>query len=176
MMWNLPGTERSTTVEPSRLWSAIGPPSTTTASLGHNSLNSYKAKIIKRHKSCTKKKTKTTKKKQTSDTAVLTWTASVLDCVLILALVRASGSSHIWHKRLMKGWSGIRTPTSYRSVTGKRKGHIRDINHHTYLLTCIAGITVPCRQTHSSEWIEVCVQRFWSFKNQSDWSRKKIFQ
>lgn len=34
---------------------------------------------------------------------------------LTLALVSASGSSHIWHRRLMKPWLGIRTPTSWEA-------------------------------------------------------------
>lgn len=141
MIRYLPGTERSTTVEPSRLWSAIGPPSTTTASFGHSSLNSYKAKSLKGITMSDSLR----EQKQTSDTAVLTWTASVLDCVLILALVRASGSSHIWHKRLMKGWSGMRTPTSYRSVTNTGKGYVRGgkKHYHMYLpMFIIIGITV----------------------------------
>ena len=37
----LPSTDRSTTVDPKRFWSPIGPSSTTNASLGHNSWNSY---------------------------------------------------------------------------------------------------------------------------------------
>lgn len=40
MMLYLPSTDRSTTVDPRRLWSPIGPPSTTTASLGQSSWNS----------------------------------------------------------------------------------------------------------------------------------------
>lgn len=44
MMWYLPSTDRSTTVEPRRLWSPIGPPSTTTASFGQSSLNSFRSK------------------------------------------------------------------------------------------------------------------------------------
>lgn len=40
MMRYLPSTDRLTTVDPRRLWSPIGPPSTTTASLGQSSWNS----------------------------------------------------------------------------------------------------------------------------------------
>lgn len=44
MMRYLPSTDRLTTVDPRRLWSPIGPPSTTTASLGHSSWNSFREK------------------------------------------------------------------------------------------------------------------------------------
>lgn len=43
----------------------------------------------------------------------LTCAATVLVCELMLALVSASGSPHIWQRRLIKAWSGIRTPTSF---------------------------------------------------------------
>lgn len=42
MIRYLPHTDRSTTVEPKRLLSAIGPPSTTTARLDHKSSNSFR--------------------------------------------------------------------------------------------------------------------------------------
>lgn len=45
----------------------------------------------------------------------LTCTATVLVWELMLALVSASGSPHIWQRCLMKEWSGIRTPTSWRA-------------------------------------------------------------
>lgn len=45
--------------------------------------------------------------------STLTCAATVLVCELMLALVSASGSPHIWQRRLMKAWSGIRTPTSW---------------------------------------------------------------
>lgn len=47
IMRYLPSSDRSTTVEPRRLWPPIGPPSTTTASLGQSSWNSFRWKIKK---------------------------------------------------------------------------------------------------------------------------------
>ena len=42
-------TDRSTTVDPRRLWSPIGPPSTTTDTLGQRSLNSFRGKTQQRY-------------------------------------------------------------------------------------------------------------------------------
>lgn len=44
----------------------------------------------------------------------LTNTVRVLPCELMLALVRASGPEQARARSLIKGWSGMRTPTSYR--------------------------------------------------------------
>ncbi len=58
-----------------------------------------------------------------NSSSVLTLAATELVCALTLALVRASGSPHIWQRRLMNGWSGIRTPMSYstQNITWYRR-------------------------------------------------------
>lgn len=115
MMRYFPTTDRSTTVDPRRQWSPIGPPSTTTASLGQSSWNSFK----KQNSSSIEVTMFATLHPFTSLPwtqsllLLLTLTSMVLVCELMLALVSASGSPHIWQRRLMNAWSGIRTPTSW---------------------------------------------------------------
>lgn len=112
MMRYLPSNDRSTTVEPRRVWPVIGPPSTTTASLGQSSWNSFRRnpKIGRFWPTC---KYHIWHISNGFTYSALTCMATVLVCELMFALVSARGSPHIWHRRLMKLWSGIRTPTSW---------------------------------------------------------------
>ena len=62
----------------------------------------------------------------------LTCAATVLVCELMLALVSASGSPHIWQRRLMKAWSGMRTPTSW-AAQRRVKPNVIDIRWKTLM-------------------------------------------
>lgn len=144
MMWYLPSADKSTTVDPRRLWSPIGPPSTTTASLGQSSWNSFRRKnkhpsnldyVLNHHEYETLTKASLSlsciiflscTRTALHPLARLTCTSRVLVCELMLALVSASGSPHIWQRRLIKAWSGMRTPTSWG--TQKHDWHLL-INH-----------------------------------------------
>ena len=143
MIRYLPSTDRSTTVDPRRFLLPIGPPSTTTASLGQSSWNSFKKGKTRQNRRLKKifckldwqrEKTKKSAGKNgvKMSNESLTCTATVLVCELMLALVSASGSPHIWQRRLMKAWSGMRTPTSWAAQRRVNQTWLTCVDKHCF--------------------------------------------